>query len=530
MTRISYIRKTPEGWQETIKRMVREQDVPVEPDEARSIVKYLSNNHGLAPVEARPAFYEAERRMIRETIPDVSLGEACTPCHSLGRVLAQRRDRSEWQLLINFHLALYPLAEFQAFRGGRGGSSRTLPVVGEVRTTAEAARPGPIPVPVADPVSRPDRRDPVDRALDYLGRSQPLDTPEWRAWRATFRQPHMEGIWALEAYQPGRGRGYGRMTISSGPVADEFRTVAELEFGDGTRTNRTGRVILYAGYSWRGISNDPAAGSGDLGMLREVMFLSSDNETLSGRWFTGAYDEFGIEVRASKVRGDIHVSGTDKSRLLSGTTDTLKIFGANYPDDLSGADIDFGLGVDVIDVEVSPDVLTVRVQVDGDAIPGYRDAVVRGRVSGRALAVFDRVDYVRVLPEQGMARLGGGAMPKGYQQFDAVAYHKGPDGESATADDFELGPVPVTWSVEEYFATADDDDIGYVGTLDDNGLFTPNIEGPNPERREQTNNYGDVRIIATFEGAGTEKPIRGSAHLVVTVPLYSRWRQVEVLP
>ena len=155
--------------------MVREQDVPVEPDEARSIVKYLSNNHGLAPEEARPAFYEAERRMIRETIPDVSLGEACTPCHSLGRVLAQLRDRDEWQLLINFDLALYPLAEFQAFRGGRGGSSRTLPVIGEARTTAEAARPGPIPVPVADPASRPDRRDPVDRALDYLGRSQPLD-------------------------------------------------------------------------------------------------------------------------------------------------------------------------------------------------------------------------------------------------------------------------------------------------------------------------------------------------------------------
>ena len=320
------------------------------------------------------------------------------------------------------------------------------------------------------------------------------------------------------------------MTISSGPVPDEFSTITELEFVDGTRTSRRGRVILYAGYSWRGSSNDPAAESADLETLREVMFLSTDNETLSGRWFTGAYDEFGIEVRARKVRSDIHVSGTDKSRLLSGTTDTLKIFGANYPDDLSLADIDFGMGVDVIDIEVSPNVLTVRVQADADAIPGYRDAVVRGRVSQRVLTVFDRVDYVRVLPEQGMARLGGGSMPKGYQQFDAVAYHNGPDGLPATADDFELGPVPVTWSVEEYFATLDDDDIRYVGRLDDNGLFTPNIEGPNPERRGQTNNYGDVRIIATFEGGGTENPIRANAHLVVTVPLYSRWRQLEILP
>ncbi len=529
MTRISYMRKTPEGWQETIKRMVREQDVMVEPAAAREIVKYLSNEHGLAPEEARPAFYEVERRMIRETIPDESLEEACVVCHSIGRILSQRRDRDEWKLLTSFHLALYPMAEFQAFRAVRSSTSRTLPAVGEAQVGDDPLRPGPIPA-TRTISSLNDQRDPVDRALDYLGRAQPLDTPEWRAWRASFRAPQIEGTWAVQAYMVGRGRGYGQMVISPGPAEDEFRTATSIEFSDGTRTSRTGRVLLYAGYSWRGSSNDPSAVTERLGQLREVMFLSSDNDTLNGRWFNGAYDEFGIDVVAQRIRRDIHVSGTDKSGVMAGSSETVRIYGANFNPELSTEDIDFGPGIRVNSSRVTSDMIAVDISVESEALPGQRDVVVGGIVSRGALAVFDRIDYVRVLPEQGMARLGGGAMPKQFQQFDAVAYHEGPDGVTGTEDDIELGPVPVSWSVEEFNARLNDDDILYVGTLGPNGLFTPNIDGPNPERKGQTNNYGDVRVIATYEGEGTDKPIRGGAHLVVTVPLYVRWLQLEVLP
>ena len=49
MTRISYVRTTPEGWQEIIKRMIRNHGLQLEPAQARTIVKYLSNNHGLTP-------------------------------------------------------------------------------------------------------------------------------------------------------------------------------------------------------------------------------------------------------------------------------------------------------------------------------------------------------------------------------------------------------------------------------------------------------------------------------------------------
>ena len=64
MSRISYRRTTPEGWQETIRRMVTLNKAEIEPADAREIVKYLSDNLGLAPEETKPAYFETERRLI----------------------------------------------------------------------------------------------------------------------------------------------------------------------------------------------------------------------------------------------------------------------------------------------------------------------------------------------------------------------------------------------------------------------------------------------------------------------------------
>src|SRR5262245_16809191 len=67
MSRISYRRTTPEGWQETIRRMATLNKAQIEPADARVIVKYLADNLGLAPEEARPGAFETERRMIDYT-------------------------------------------------------------------------------------------------------------------------------------------------------------------------------------------------------------------------------------------------------------------------------------------------------------------------------------------------------------------------------------------------------------------------------------------------------------------------------
>jgi quinohemoprotein amine dehydrogenase len=82
--------------------------------------------------------------------------------------------------------------------------------------------------------------------------------------------------------------------------------------------------------------------------------------------------------------------------------------------------------------------------------------------------------------------------------------------------------------MEEYAATYNDDDIKFVGVLNEaTGRFTPNIEGPNPARSGSRNNVGDVWVVAKVLGDSVGgKPaatLRARAHLLVTVPLYMRF-------
>ncbi len=117
MTRISYRRTTPEGWEETIKRMVSLNNVKLQPAEARDIVRYLADRHGLAPEEAKPAAFEVERAIVEYKYKaDKDTEGTCSSCHSMGRVISQRRTKEEWELLIAMHRGYYPLSDFQAFR------------------------------------------------------------------------------------------------------------------------------------------------------------------------------------------------------------------------------------------------------------------------------------------------------------------------------------------------------------------------------------------------------------------------------
>jgi quinohemoprotein amine dehydrogenase len=75
-----------------------------------------------------------------------------------------------------------------------------------------------------------------------------------------------------------------------------------------------------------------------------------------------------------------------------------------------------------------------------------------------------------------------------------------------------------------------DDDKEFVGTLNNNGLFTPSLDGPNPQRKFGRNNYGDVWVVATAKNEKDKegKPLTGRSYLVVAVPTYIRWDQPEV--
>jgi quinohemoprotein amine dehydrogenase len=506
LSRISYRRTTPEGWQETLRRMVTLNKLQIEPDVARKVVKYLSDNQGLAPEELAPGTFEIERRMIDyKYAANADTDRVCSSCHSMGRVLLQRRTKDDWDLLVAMHRGWYPLVDFQVFR----------------RTGPPEREPGPDGRP-------PDNRHPMDKVLDHLRGAFPLTTPEWAAWSATMRSPRLEGSWALTGTEAGQGPVFGQVTVTAVPSSpDEFTTVTKYTYPRSGRTvERTGRAIIYTGYQWRGRST---AGANESTTLREVMTVDRDWRSMTGRWFGGGYDELGMDVRLTRVGREPIVIGTDRASLGRSTmAQTVRIYGANLPENAAPRDVDFGPGTSVTRiVSATPQMITAEVTVAADAAPGARDVFVAGALLRSAVAVYDRMDYIKVTPAWNMARVGGVVFPKMVAQFEAVAYNHGPDGKPDTKDDISLGPVDATWTTEEYTATFDDDDKAFVGDIDaKSGLFTPAADGPNPKRSGNRNNVGDVWVVATYTPPGRATaglPMRARSHLVVTVPLYMRW-------
>ena len=504
LQRISFERKTPEGWEMSVRRMVALNKVKLEPAAARTIVRYLSDHQGLAPAEVRPARFESERRMVEfRYTADPRTETTCRACHSIGRVMLQRRTREEWELLVSTHRSLFPDVDFQAFRRNGPSATDTVPA-----------------------------QQPMDVAIAHLARAFPLRTPEWTAWSATMRPPHLEGSWSLSGHEPGRGAFFGRVTVARGATDGEFTTQATYRYASGGPVvHRTGRSLVYTGFQWRGRSTDPAMRAKDTVGLREVMMVEPGWEEMTGRWFTGGYEETGLDVTMRKLGANALVAGIAPRAMRVGTRgQDITIFGGNLPRLTSAAGtIDFGPGVTVERiVRSTPDSITVRVDVDSSAPVGKRDLFVGGASLRDGAVVFNQVSRIVVTPLAGLARVGGVVFPKQLQQFEAIAYWNGRDGKPDTDDDLEIGRVDAKWSMEEYGVTYDDDDLKFVGSIDQTGLFTPNEDGPNPKRSSSRNNVGDVWVVATYLPPGAAaRPLKARAQLVVTVPLYVKfipWR------
>jgi quinohemoprotein amine dehydrogenase len=495
MTRISYLRKTPEGWQTSIRRMMALHGVRLEATEAAEIVRYLANEQGLAPEELRPGRFEVERRMIEYDYPgDSGVEFTCIQCHSMGRVITQRRTEEEWELLLATHRALYPLVDNQSFLAGDPGDEQ-----------------------------------PMDVAVDHLSEEFPLETPEWSAWAATKRSPPLAGTWTLSGYEPGKGAIYGTVRIQADPGSpDDFTTTTSYTYAEtGEHVTSTGAAIVYTGYQWRGRSN--STNQNTEAELREVMLVERDLRTMSGRWFRGAYDEIGPDVTLTRVGSEPVLAGVYPRALERGASTEVTLYGASLAG--VGSSLDFGEGVTVERVGTAGgESVTLRLSVAEDAAIGPRDLLASGSVQTvleSAVIVHDGVDRIEVTPSTGMARVGGGNFPKGLQVFEAMGWDDGPDGESETEDDLALGRVEATWRIEEYSATFSDDDAQFVGSMGADGVFTPALDGPNPERRGNRNNVGDVWVVATHAETGADE-LSARAQLVVTVPLYMRWEPWRV--
>lgn len=516
LTRISWERTTPEGWQEVIKRMVRLNGLELKPDEARSIVKSLSASHGLAPEEAKAVAYMSEHRIIDEPYPNDNIRTTCAACHPYGRVASFRRAPAEWKLLVDMHVALYPVSEITAFHRRPGRPD------GEGDEAVHTPRPP----------------QPVDQAVEYLTKAFPLETAEWASWRTRRRIPKLEGKWLISAHIAGKGAFWGDLSIDAGAGQDEFKTrIRMVPVSGGPAMERTGKVVVFNGYAWRGRSSGTATGVSPEDVpsdVREAMIIAQDQSEASGRWFWGSYDEFGMDVKLWRASGAATIVAVDRAGLKTGAqSQTVRILGDNLPDRVETSDLDFGAGVTVRRVvSHTAQEIVAEVDVASNAILGRRDIAAGRAVLPNAYGVYDRVDYIKVLPRTSIARLGGGSQhPKGYEQFEVMGYNRGADNKPNTADDFEVGPVDVGWSVEEFHETFGDDDKEFVGILSPTGLFTPALDGPNPQRKQMRNNYGTVWVVATAKAEKDKdgKSLSARSYLVVSPPLYIIWDK-EITP
>lgn len=464
--RVSYLRSTPEGWQSVLGRMKKARRIVLEPGEEKALIGYLTDRHGLAPEEAKPIRHDPERRIVEETnIPSDALTTACTRCHSFARALASRRSFDEWMNFATAHVAMSgtPLNE---------------------------------------------------EALAYLTKNATLHTPEWDAWATRDRSRSLGGQWFVAANLPGRGRYTGDMKITPGANPGEYSVETTLKsVRDGSVVERSGTALAWGGTAWRGRSKGSGAAAPDdpASEAKEVIVIDSTGSRGEGRWFWGEYQEFGFDVVIQKATAEPVVLALDRLSLVAGSKGQVRVIGSNFPD---AFDLNFGAGIKVSGiVSKSSEEIVANVEVAADAPSGLRDVAVGMAILRASFAVYDRVDYVKVLPDSSLAGFGGERRPRGYQQFEAIGFQRGPDGRARTEDDLQLGPVDASWSIEVFYIP-EGVDLDPIGKVTDNGLFVPNAASPN-------NNF-DVWVIATAKNEKDKngKPLVGKGFLVVTVPEY----------
>jgi quinohemoprotein amine dehydrogenase len=473
MERISWARATPEGWQAAAKRMIAENGVSVTPLEARGIVKYLSTRNGLAPEEAKPVMYAAERRIHDESdTGSDSLQDACARCHQAARALSWRRTADDWKRFAARHGERYQFT--------------------------------------------PDRE-----AIVFLIKAAPLHTREWDAWSARTRTAELGGRWLVTAHLPGRGNFYGEMDVEATGGDDQFLTRTRLRSIDGTSAlARTGRALAYGGTAWRGRSSGSslasAAPEDPANAAQEAMLIAPDGASVAGRWFWGQYEELGFDVKMQRPSSDPILLLVEPQSFKAGSnSNQIRLIGDRFPAQVTTADVFAGPAVTVRRIVSSTSSeIVAELDVARDASLGRRNIAFRSSTLERAVAIYDRVDYVKVTPDSSLAAFSNDTYLRGYQQFEAIGYQRGPDGRRHTADDLELGPVDVAWSMEVFYEV-DQSKRDRVGTLSPAGLFAPAAVNPGVN--------DDVWIIATTknEKSSDGKPLVGKSYLVVTVPTYT---------
>ena len=144
----------------------------------------------------------------------------------------------------------------------------------------------------------------------------------------------------------------------------------------------------------------------------------------------------------------------------------------------------------------------------------------------KALAVYDKIDAIKVKPDWAMARVGGEHVPEDARAVRSVGLQQWRRRQAGYRPTTSIS----AWStrrgrIEEYTATYNDDDIKFVGTIE-RGDGPVHAERRRPESQrvgsaQQHRRRLGGREVSRRCGGGKPAPtLRARAHLLVTVPLY----------
>jgi quinohemoprotein amine dehydrogenase len=477
---VEFQRKTPEGWEMTIDRMRRVHGAQLQPNDMRVLVKYLSDQYGLAPAEVEPFRYALEKRnsTVEQEVPQALKG-ACVQCHSYARIALQRRAREQWERLPDLKAALMPNMENQTASAGLLQDFWYSAVKKE--------------------------------STPYLVKNFAFTSEAWKKWQAASK-PDYAGSWKVVGHDPGKGGDYtGQLTLKA-LGDDRYEGEFTCEFADGSRVSGKTTAIVYTGFQWRGIAQLDGGKK-----QKEIFFANEAGTTISGRRLLTEIGDLGMDEMWYKSGEKARLLSVTPPALRTGETQKVKIFGMNFPSGLEAAAVSLGAGIKVQSVSQSgDDTVVAEVVAEQGAAVGSRQVKVQGVDGTLPLHVYRAVDYIRLSPEQAFSRPGGERAPKISQQFEAVAYLSGKDGVKGTKDDVKLGRVaPIKWNLQEYVKRVNDDDVRFVGTMDENGLFTPAKDGPNSQRHMLEHNVGDVWVEAWYKPEGAKRPMGARAFLLV---------------
>lgn len=474
-------RKTPEGWEMTIDRMMRLYGVRLQPEEGGKLVKYLSDHYGLAPAEVEPYREVLEKRnslVAQPAIPKL-VQAACVQCHSYARIALQRRTPEAWQRMVDTKLALFTNTENVT------GSSGLLSSFWYEDATKEA--------------------------VPFLAKQFPLVTEAWTKWRSTTK-PNYAGIWKVVGHDPGKGGDYTGQLILTALGDDRYEGEFTHEFASGTKESGKTAVITYSGFQWRGVAQLESGAK-----HKEIFFASEDGATISGRRLLNDIGDVGREEKLYRKKDAARLLTITPAALQAGRKQQVTIFGMGFPSGLSASAVNLGEGVKVQSfTQRGDDTIIAEVATDAATKSGPRQAKISGVQGEAPLVVYSTVDYIRLTPERGFARPGGIRAKKIMEQFEAIGYANGKDGVKGTDDDVSLGRVaPVKWNVEENVTRVNDDDVQFVGKVDEYGLFIPAEDGPNAKRERLDHNVGDVWVEAWYTPEGAKRPMGARAPVLV---------------